>query len=322
MESNRLKRERNVIILKSNDNASQNISKDRYADYLNEHLDKQLNCRIEHVNLLKFTFINESELKKKLLGLSHYKCLILTSKQTIEAMENILKCEEFKRFTNSTPISSQVDLTDTNKVLFQNKLIVYCVGEATSNRFKQLKQKTNLFDDCLIRVCTGGKQNAIELSKLIADDFEEINANMDAVQFKKYALYPCSSIRKDDLSIELTKYNVSFDELHVYDTIPCEHAVFELKSLIAECFKTSSVVFLVFFSPSVCQAVFDDLELNSKLVGAHESAINSFRFLSIGPSTTAKLKTYIQSDQLSLIHQLSEPSPEALLQSLLQLISE
>lgn len=322
MESNRLKRELNVILLKSNDTTSPNISKDRYVEYLNEHLNKQLNYRVEQMNLLKFTFINQSELKRKLLGLSSYKCLILTSKQTIEAIENILKCDEFKRFTSSAQINSQEDSTETGKTLFQCKLIVYCVGEATSSRFKQLKQKTNLFDDCLIRHCSSDKQNAMELSKLIVADFQDKKTNTDVTQFNKYALYPCSSIRKDDLSIELTKYNVSFDELHVYDTVPCEQAVSNLKSLITECFNTSSAIFMVFFSPSVCQAVFDDLELNSKLLGDRESTSNSLIFLSIGPSTTSKLKTYIPSNQLSSIHQLSEPSPDALLKSLLQLNSQ
>jgi uroporphyrinogen-III synthase len=206
-----------------------------------------------------------------------------------------------------------------DKDFVQCKLTVYCVGEATSNRFKQLKQKTSLFDGCLIRTCASGKQNAMELSKLIVDDFQEIKANTEMLQNENYALYLCSSIRRDDLSIELSKHDVSFDELHVYDTIPCQHAVYKLNSLITERFNTLPLIFMVFFSPSICQAVFDDLELKSKLL---EASGNSFRFLSIGPSTSSKLKTYIQSDELKMVHQLDEPSPEALLRLLHELTSQ
>lgn len=182
-----------AILLKSNDhqsstNATGNDSNnhDRYIDYLKS---KNLPCfgQISKVSLLSFEQINLDLLGTKLWRLfftptAYYKCLILTSRQTIESIQVAL-----------------TDLIDTRKPMINEtdyckgdltKLTVYCVGNATAARFNDLifkiisgfpmiKKFIN-FDRIEVKQVNSKnvtesaehKQNGLELSKSIVNDYK------------------------------------------------------------------------------------------------------------------------------------------------------
>lgn len=299
----------NVILLKSNDSSTS----DRYVEFL---ISQQSNLlkHVEQINLLKFSYQNLDLLKSKLFTLllentnyadAFFKCLILTSRQTVESIQHALNVTVGDNLP-SVNISTRLENS-------QDKFLVYCVGESTAGRFKKLvqslKKNNPLLDERLVlrlvddSTKTEHKQNARELFKLIKQDYELIKLSLGPTRENfKYALYPCSKIRKDDLSKSLNENEISYEEIHAYDTVPSEIGIEKLRNCLQI---LASISVLVFFSPSGCDALFNDKNLN-KLIN---SKLNTFKFVSIGPSTTQKLKIYV--DQ-SLIYELTKPSPEAL----------
>ncbi len=126
--------------------------------------------------------------------------------------------------------------------------------------------------------------------------------------FSTYALYPCSSIRKDDLSNALVKANVSFDELNVYRTSYSQPGLARLKSILSnELISKQNIICLVFFSPSCVEAVFNNLgsDCVAEIILTNKEC---FKFISIGPSTGCKLAEYVDRG----FYELNEPSPQAL----------
>ncbi len=118
-------------------------------------------------------------------------------------------------------------------------------------------------------------------------------------------MYPCSSIRKEDLSRALANAEISFDELHVYKTGHSHAGLTQLKSLLSEELTSQQCLLcLVFFSPSCVEAVFSGCESKyfAEMIRANRER---FRFVSIGPSTSCKLGEYADDE-------LEEPSPQAL----------
>jgi uroporphyrinogen-III synthase len=252
----------NVFLLKSID------ENDKYIDYLSSS--RSIN-EIKVINLLEFKFINLKLFEKKLndfLNKRLYSCLILTSRQIVEAMKLI----ELK-------IESKED-----------KFIIYCVGEQTAQTFRNYlldKHQSQYFDIRIPLV----KQNANELANLI------INENEGPFN----ALYPCSSIRKDDLIVKLTDANLSIDELKVYETIASENGI---KSLFLIDYTIKQNCF-VFFSPSCVQSVLENEQLREKF--------SNNIIISIGPSTSHKLKSFLKN--INFI-EMTEPSPKGLADSL------
>lgn len=121
---------------------------------------------------------------------------------------------------------------------------------------------------------------------------------------KTFAFYPCSSIRRDDLSNMLTKEGVSFDELHVYQTTHSEAGLSNLKNLLESAIETDhGTICLVVFSPSCANAIFATSELASLI----SSSLIRFKFVSVGPSTSSELRKHVSD-----VFELKEPSPEAL----------
>jgi uroporphyrinogen-III synthase len=149
---------------------------------------------------------------------------------------------------------------------------------------------------------------------------------------KQLAFYPCSSIRKDDLSNELKKANIPFEELNVYKTTVADSNLGLLKNFIDEFLVTAKsscdnskqrIICLVFFSPSGVEAVFKNKE-NDEILSKYADLpkciyenISFFRIFSIGPSTTQRLKQILNNTDI-FVDELSEPSPQALLESLLK----
>ncbi|CAF0726509.1 unnamed protein product [Brachionus calyciflorus] len=322
----------NVFLLKTNDSGQQ----DRYVEYILDrktHEHKAI-THVEQINLLKFNFKNLDLIKSKLFmffvekNYEHYlndysKCLILTSRQTIESIQEALS-EVFINLEKDDSDSEQSTLyLETSLENHQNKLIVYCVGESTASRFKlfikNLKQiNPDLDRHLIIRLVSEPKkseykQNACELSKLIAQDYESIKSSLSFTDSFKYALYPCSSIRRDDLSKNLTQSGISYDEINTYDTGPCQKGLDKLFKTISLCQNEAS--FLVFFSPSGCDAVFLDPKMKTLI----QNEPLKFKFVSIGPSTSSKLKCYVDN---SLIYELKEPSPQALWDKLKSILNE
>lgn len=180
-----------VVLLKTNDHQpladTNNKPTDRYAEYLRSQNLTQIS-RIDKINLLCFEFINRQVLIGKILKLySDYSSLILTSRQTVEAIEASLDAiSESKELMES--INS--DGMSTN----QNKIAVYCVGDTTASRFRSLlaKKSSSLIgrsffnnDRFVIRQpdlnkstiseSDDHKQNGRELARLLVEDCKGSN---------------------------------------------------------------------------------------------------------------------------------------------------
>ena len=333
----------NIIVLKTNDQINKthdsllttnnekdnSFINDRYVEFLSKNFTKLQVESIEQINLLRFEFCNLQDLKDKLIEStcliknsiidlhSNYKCIILTSRQTCEAIE--LSLADLIKDLDCNDIEN---INDSNNNGLENKFIVYCVGQSTANRFKQIVCKLRSLNssiDSLISIRSldnlnstniEHKQNAKQLANLIIQDYQKFKNSELKVNFNKYALYPCSSIRKDDISNELSKNHVHFDEIIAYRTVNCQIGIESLHNSILKLTnkKTSNFICLIFFSPSACDAV-----MNSKLADLIRADMNKFKLISIGPSTTSKLKSYFANDD---IYQLDEPSPQSLFDKL------
>lgn len=309
-----------LILLKTNDHqavknegSERIIQSDRYLEYIssqNSHL------ILDKVNLLEFEHINSNQLCDKIFKLlflrnkCDYCSIILTSRQTIEAIEAALK----------QIVSTDEDLIKNLNCNFQGKLRVYCVGNATEARFNNLiskyseKSLTRSFfeqDNFEIRVANKSnlndsnehKQNGLELSKLIIHDYKELSNSNSKDQYRVF--YPCSSIRKDDLSNELSRANIPFDELHVYRTTHSLSGLENLQTLINTDLNKfhERLICIVYFSPSCVDAVFNDCQ-SGRAIAENENRIYN---ISIGPSTSSMLNKYVD-----LVFELSEPSPQSL----------
>jgi uroporphyrinogen-III synthase len=358
----------NCILLKSSDEASDSsISdtpkkhSDRYLNFLNAHKSVNLN-KIVHINPLKFEYINSIALQKALgdffLNGSHtlpYKCLILTSRQAIESIEMSLFAQIDENSSSASTNNYQLETALENH---QQKMIVYCVGEATLNRFVQLLnrlkatcQDTSLNSRLIVRTSdllvendeklvasdallpNKHRQNAQQLAKLIVTDYQLIATNSAPSFRHKYALYPCSNIRKDEICAQLRASGVEYEEVSAYCTSTNEACLGELEdeikglSVPTPGCEVKTLAILVFFSPSGVEAVF-----GSPLPQQHERCLASiieqsggwqrFRLISVGPSTTQKLNLIIASDHRMsgvMIYQLEKPSPQALLNKLAEI---
>lgn len=319
----------NVLLLKSGDqppsNAEASKTSDRYVDFLRQQSDgQQLTLAlIKQINLLEFKFCNLERLQLRLAdiffnqftqGRLACKSVVITSKQTVEAFDSAMFQGAHLR-----PEFQSLLTTGDHQNMEQQKLIVYCVGQATLDRFQTLLQRlvtsghSLLSDRVVTKVTAAGseakhKQNSQELAKIILADFEAAAASMDI--YELFAFYPCSAIRKDDLSEQFKKVQLKYEELFVYNTSPSASGVEELRQLVKEeqtDTAAAAATCLVFFSPSGVEAAFGEIG---------QAALNSgrlFHFISVGPSTTAKLKAFVQADR---IREMSEPSPQALVQLL------
>lgn len=318
-----------LILLKTNDynvsknEVSQRIQQpDRYLDYISG---QKTSLVLNKVNLLEFEFINSKQLYDKIFKIfflrNEANYLILTSRQTIEAIEVVLK----------EIAESGEELIKNLSSSFHDKLQVYCVGDSTATRFKNLiskfsegplmkrffekdnfeirqtdANKTNLNDSA------EHKQNGLELSKLIIQDYQELSTDKNSTdQYRLF--YPCSSIRKDDLSNELKGAHVPFDELHVYKTTHSPAGLENLKNLINSDLKNFHERFfcIVYFSPSCVDAVFTNHEL-SRIIAEN---VNKIYNISIGPSTSAMLRKYVGP-----VRELAEPSPKSLYEKIREII--
>ena len=304
-----------LLLLKTTDRSGgsdEAPAKDRYVEFL-EQQNSSFIDKITHLNLLEFQFVKEDQLRSKLIDIlfnsqTKYKALILTSRQTVESFHNATFSKEafdsFKAYQNCQAR--------------QNVTIVYCVGEQTAKAFNVYVDKlreANLpvdHNSFLIKTTTTTsgqeetakrhKQNSSELAKLIIDDFKPSGESL--------IFYPCSSIRKDDLSNQLREHSIQFDELFVYDTGKSEKGVEQFKATLQANLKQDKSICLVFFSPSGVEIAFEAIQsLFDECLSTKLSVI------SVGPSTSAKLKHYLNQLNLSLI-EMAEPSPKALFDSL------
>lgn len=192
-----------VVLLKTNDHQTlfdtKNKPTDRYAEYLRSQNLAQIS-RIDKINLLCFEFINRQVLIGKMLKLySDYSSLILTSRQTVEAIEASLDAiSGSKELIES--INSEVMSTN------QNKIAVYCVGDATASRFKGLiaKKSSSIIGQSFfntdrfvikqpglnkssISESDDHKQNGRELARLLVEDCKSSNnqGSIERFDFKR-----------------------------------------------------------------------------------------------------------------------------------------
>lgn len=96
----------------------------------------------------------------------------------------------------------------------------------------------------------------------------------------------------------------------MYKTTHCQAGLQRLENILnKEINEENRSVCLVFFSPSCVDGIFklNSLTQMSSLGQTILKNVNGFRFVSIGPSTSSKLKQYVDG-----VYELSEPSPKAL----------
>jgi uroporphyrinogen-III synthase len=327
----------NVILLKTSDQSAKTV-KDKYIEHLTNSDVSQKFKSVSQINLLQFEFCNLSAIHDNLADFllskndeiitkflqTKYRSLILTSRQTVESIEAAFEreLEQVKGSNNHTALLE--DSLLQNLDLNESKLFVYCVGQATFSRFKEMLRRFKSLNESVdknvcIRSVSEGKQNALELSRLIIQDKNNLfskNGSISDDSSLQFAFYPCSSIRKDDLSIELNKNGVSFEEVTAYKTLHSESGLKELHETLLSHLYDDTFNFLVFFSPSGCDAVFEESIEPNKLGDLVRKNLDNVRLLSIGPSTSAKLKLYFPDSFGKFIFELDEPSPRALLDKL------
>lgn len=285
-----------IILLKSSDSDKKN---DKYFNFLlkaqeqNDHIKE-----IDLINLLDFSYINVERLKESLdkcFSSDFYSCIIITSKQTVNAISNIDKIE-----------------LNPNKAA---KLVVYCVGEESAAQFSCMMESKfpylREFYEFRATIDQKKKQNASELAQMIIDDVS--NAKFSSHQFR--AFFPCSSIRLDTLPLFFQEKRLDYDELFVYETKQSASGVEELNERFLKFFKTGKEKeILVFFSPSIVEIFFENC-LKSEHGRKYESS-NLVYFVSIGPSTTKKLKEFISDFEIfqwKEILEMEQVSPQSLL---------
>lgn len=334
-----------VVLLKSVDESTSSSSscKDKYADYIetNSKISTISVNSVQLVNILEFNFINLEQFKYKLIDFFNhrkYTCLVITSRQVIEAIKKIDLNIDFKNNNNK-----------------YGKLVVYCVGQQTSNSLKAYflsKLNNNEDNDCNketllnefidIRVpLESTKQNATELANLIVNNHQVSDGDGGDNAFN--ALFPCSTIRKDDLIVKLKSFNLNLDELHVYETITSSNGLSQLNDYLSQTQKNLFINCWVFFSPSCVKSLFMqsiadnnhsqlpihysgndngfyNQSLNELLIKFFEKSNSKFNyFISFGPSTNVTLNEYLNKFQLNNqinVLQMSEPSPKSLLETL------
>lgn len=206
------------IILKSRDSPDSDSVKDRYVEYLEEQQNGKVSInKLVHINPIRFEHVNFEQVRAALgrfLLESDYlemkfKSLILTSRQTVECLEEALfegngASEEL--LLNETVDCELMKSLDDD---CRGRMIVYCVGDATLERFVKLVKRIkrvnlNIGEKLIVRV-PSEKQNAQCLARLIEKDYLWLSEKPDFRVFtRKYAFYPCSSIRRDEMARHLS----------------------------------------------------------------------------------------------------------------------
>jgi uroporphyrinogen-III synthase len=299
-----------VVLLKSSGSGSSEIDasslvrNDRYSNFLKQSVDTPFSLvDTVQINLLHFEFCNKEEFEiemVKLLKRQDYHCLILTSVQTVRALDAL----------------SQLDqVTILKDDIIIKKITVYCVGETTLNEFNKWLTKQHFnYIEFDVKMTKKDDQihtnNAYSLSQLIINDFKLINKD----SFDNYALYPCSTIRKDDMNRELNNSGIKFKELNVYATSVFSEGCNNLDKYLLES-DNNEILCLVFFSPSTVDAAFSRVKsLKDLLI---KNINKNLCLISAGPSTTQKLNEILNFLSVdNYIYQMGEPSPEVLLKLL------
>ena len=275
-----------IYLLKSIDETAN--SEDKYVDYLLESKLMMIN-ETKLVNVLEFKFINLADFQKNLNRFFNnknneeisYSCLIVTSRQVVEAMKLI---------------DLKIEIDET---MGKMEFLIYCVGEQTRIQLKSfLLSKFPMFEKYFDIRIPSVRQNANELANLI------VMENRGPCR----AFYPCSSIRKDDLIMKLKEARLEVDELKLYETIASKTATNYLLKCLNEknrFFTFPLINCFVLFSPSCVQSAFECDELREKLTN------DSNYFITIGPSTSSKLKAFHHN-----FVEMNEPSPKCLVDTL------
>ena len=176
----------NVVLVKSNDQANLSLNAhselkptDRYIDHVRNQKCAFIN-QTESINVLSFELINTNKLEEIVYNLfvsphKHYKSLILTSRQTVEAIEIALK-----------NLIASIDYKVETKCEELTIITAYCVGHSTAAKFNELLAKhkpiTNgIFEIKQVGATRNGSehsQNALELSRLIVKDFQNESSSL------------------------------------------------------------------------------------------------------------------------------------------------
>ena len=197
------------------------------------------------VPVLGFNFINLDNLCSCLLTSSKYSGIILTSPRAVEA------CSQALELDNREP--ERADVFD---------MTCYCVGPATKQ-------------------CAGEAGfKAVGHEAGNADKLVEYIIGNNTANNTKPLLYPCSSIRRDTLSVKLKAAGFDMEELKVYETVQSKTIEEDLKKLTAV---YGNAKFVVYFSPSGVQYTADLYE--SGILNLAETKI-----IAIGSTTEAELK--------------------------------
>ena len=235
-----------------------------------ERLLSQLGCKVSFIPPLQFEFFNIDELKEKFRRPDKFSGVLLTSPRSVDA------CQKAFDGTND---KSSLDTWLKSKHC-------YTVGPATAQKAKDLLSWSS-------NQIRGGHEcgNSLSLSSCIKEDYID-NAKLT---HKELLLYPCGNLKRETLAHELRKStNVELDIITCYKTV-ANHQLEDRLRLVSE--DNEKIDIIVFFSPSGVKFCWDLLK---KYIRSNP------KYISIGPTTMASLKTYCKEE--SLLYESETPS--------------
>lgn len=155
-------------------------------------------------------------------------------------------------FTSRNAIDNFFRIAAESKIEMPADMKYFCVSEQTSNYLQKyiVLRKRKVFT---------GKKTAMDLTEIIKKHKEE-----------KF-LYPCSSIRKDDIPSYLQKNNLKFTEAVMYKTVASDLS--DLKEVKYD--------ILVFFSPSGIHSLYKNFP---------DFVQEKTRIAALGPATAKAVK--------------------------------
>lgn len=270
--------------------AESDNERDEYLE-LFERNQFEANC----VSPIRFEFRNldvlASKLEEEQQFRSNYSSLVITSPRVIQIVKQLI---QDKRLTLNALRS----------------IPCITVGPQTQKK---------LIDELEIRSLINNEQlninNAKELANYLIENQDEICKQID---LSKPLLYPTSDLSKEELKAHLNHTSFKVEKLICYQTLPNANLDRELKSILENSIDSEqpketirneiekSFLF-VFFSPSGVKSV-------KEMVNCVE--IERMKSIAIGPTT----KKSIEDHRLNLVSTSLKPTPEALLEAVLNYI--
>jgi uroporphyrinogen-III synthase len=212
-------------------------------------------------------------------------CLSFQFKNIVELTEKLKTPDDYEGIIFTSPRAVKA-LEEVEKDVLERWKTKsdYSVGEATS-----------LLSENILGIPTKGQEsgNAQKLSEIIIKDYKDKTS-------KKF-LCPSGNLRLGILERNLNENSIFIEYVEVYETIPHPNLESSIENL-----KNEKIDYFVFFSPS-------GVDFSLQFLKKHTIDLDSIKLIAIGPSTSRSLK----ENELKCFAECSKPTPESLLNSLL-----